>query len=75
MLTSFVGTRLGQVVKRHDKPVVAYVPDLAKYGMVLEGFELNGIPVVHSIEDGVQMMRALRLLGLYAGGGTPGCPR
>ncbi len=75
MLTSFVGTRLGQVVKRHDKPVVAYVPNLAKYGMVLEGFELNGIPVVHSIEDGVQMMRALRLLGLYAGGGTPGCPR
>jgi acyl-CoA synthetase (NDP forming) len=75
MLTSFVGTRLGQVVKRHDKPVVAYVPDLAKYGMVLEGFELNGIPVVHSIEDGVQMMRALRLLGLYAAGGTPGCPR
>jgi acyl-CoA synthetase (NDP forming) len=75
MLTSFVGTRLGQVVKRHDKPVVAYVPNLAKYGMVLEGFELNGIPVVHSIEDGVQMMKALRLLGLYAGGEDPGCPR
>jgi acyl-CoA synthetase (NDP forming) len=75
MLTSFVGTRLGQVVKKHDKPVVAYVPDLAKYGMVLEGFELNGIPVVHSIEDGVQMMKALRLLGLFAGGGTRGCPR
>ena len=75
MLTSFVGTRLGQVVKRHDKPVVAYVPNLAKYGMVLEGFELNGIPVVHSIEEGVQMMKALRLLGLYAGGSAPGCPR
>ncbi len=68
MMTSFVGTRLGLVVKRHDKPVVAYVPNLAKYGMVLEGFELNGIPVVHSIEEGVQMMKALRLLGLYAGG-------
>jgi acyl-CoA synthetase (NDP forming) len=63
MMTSFVGTRLGQVVKKHDKPVVAYVPNLAKYGMVLEGFELNGIPVVHSIESGVQMMRALRRLG------------
>ncbi len=75
MMTSFVGTRLGQVVKKHDKPVVAYVPDLAKYGMVLEGFELNGIPVVHSIEEGVQMLKALRLLGLYAGGGQPGCPR
>lgn len=75
MMTSFVGTRLGQVVKRYDKPVVAYVPDLAKYGMVLEGFELNGIPVVHSIESGVQMLKALRMLGLYAGAGRPGCPR
>jgi acyl-CoA synthetase (NDP forming) len=64
MMTSFVGTRLGQVVKKHDKPVVAYVPNLAKYGMVLEGFELNGIPVVHSIEEGVQMLKALRLLGI-----------
>ncbi len=73
MMTSFVGTRLGQVVKKYDKPVVAYVPNLAKYGMVLEGFELNGIPVVHSIEEGVQMLKALRLLGLYAGGGIPGC--
>jgi acyl-CoA synthetase (NDP forming) len=63
MVTSFIGTRLGQVVKRYDKPVVAYVPNLAKYGMVLEGFELNGIPVVHSIEEGVQMLKALHLLG------------
>jgi len=64
MMTSFVGTRLGQVVKKHDKPVVAYVPNLAKYGMVLEGFELNGIPVVHSIEEAIQMLKALRLLGV-----------
>jgi acetyltransferase len=63
LMTSFVGTRLGQVTKRHDKPVIAYVPNLAKYGMVLEGFELNGIPVVHSLEEGVQMLRALKLLG------------
>lgn len=63
MMTSFVGTRLGQVVKKHGKPVVAYIPNLAKYGMVLEGFELNGIPVVHSIEEALQMMKALRLLG------------
>jgi len=68
MITSFVGTRLGQVVRRYDKPVVAYVPDLAKFGMVLEGFELNGIPVVHSIEEAVQMFKALRLLGLYGDG-------
>ncbi len=63
MMTSFVGTRLGQVAKKHDKPIVAYVPNLAKYGMVLEGFELNGIPVVHSIEGAVEMLKALKLLG------------
>jgi len=66
LITSFIGTRLGHVVKKHGKPVVAYVPDLAKYGMVLEGFELNGIPVVHSIEEGVQMLKALRLLARRA---------
>lgn len=71
MITSFIGTRLGSVVKRHDKPVVAYVPDLAKYGMVLEGFELNGIPVVHSIEEGVQMLKALRILGTRPSPGGP----
>lgn len=63
LMTSFVGSRLGQVVKRHDKPVVAYVPNLAKYGMEIEGFELNGIPVVHSLEEGIQMLKCLRLLG------------
>ncbi len=64
MITSFVGTRLGHVVRRHDKPVAAYIPSLAKYGMVLEGFELNGIPVVHTIQESVQMMHALYRLGL-----------
>ncbi|MHB8781500.1 MAG: CoA-binding protein [Candidatus Geothermincolia bacterium] len=62
-ITSFVGTRLGHIVRRHDKPVAAYVPALAKYGMVLEGFELNGIPVVHTIAEAAQMMCALRRLG------------
>ncbi len=64
MITSFIGTRLGHVVRRHDKPVAAYIPSLAKYGMVLEGFELNGIPVVHTIQESVQMMQALYRLGL-----------
>jgi len=44
MMTSFVGTRLGQVVKKYDKPVVAYVPNLAKYGMVLEGVRAQRHP-------------------------------
>ncbi len=64
MITSFIGSRLGHVVRRYDKPVAAYIPSLAKYGMVLEGFELNGIPVVHTIQESVQMMQALYRLGL-----------
>jgi acyl-CoA synthetase (NDP forming) len=62
IVTSLIGSRLGHVVRNRDKPVVAYVPDLAKYGMMLEGFELNGIPVVHSMEASVEMLKALRLL-------------
>lgn len=69
MITSFAGSRLGMAVRRHDKPVVAYVPNLAKFGMVLEGFENNGIPVVHSIEEAVQMFKALRMLGRFSGYG------
>lgn len=61
-----VNPRGGTLERRPDKPVVAYVPNLAKYGMVLEGFELNGIPVVHSIEHAVQMLKSLRLLGEHA---------
>jgi acyl-CoA synthetase (NDP forming) len=64
MITSMLGSRLGQLVREIDKPVVAYIPNLAKFGMVLEGFEFNGIPVVHSISESVQMLKALRLLGL-----------
>lgn len=63
-VSSMLGSRMGQIVMEADKPVVAYVPDLAKYGMVLEGFELNGIPVARSIAEAVQMLKALRLLGL-----------
>jgi acetyltransferase len=72
-MTSFAGTRLGQIVKKFDKPVVTYIPNLAKYGMVLEGFEMNGIPVVHTIEEGAQMLKALRLPGFHCGADEQAC--
>jgi acetyltransferase len=55
-----VGTRLANVAKNHDKMVVAYVPNLDKYEVIIRGFELNGIPVADTIEEAVQMLNGIR---------------
>ncbi|MFX1266277.1 MAG: CoA-binding protein [Promethearchaeota archaeon] len=54
-----VGTRLANVAKNHDKTVVAYVPNLVKYEVIIRGFELNGIPVADTIEEAVQMLNGI----------------
>ncbi|MHC1581964.1 MAG: acetate--CoA ligase family protein [Candidatus Syntropharchaeia archaeon] len=59
MITTFVGSRLAKVAQRYQKPVIAYVPRLEKYRMIIEGFEVNGVPVAHTIEECVQMCRVL----------------
>lgn len=59
-ITSDLGARLSQVHRKSGKPVVAYVPHLEKYRMLIEGFELNGVPVSSSIEGAVLMAEALR---------------
>lgn len=51
-----IGARVANVAKRHDKTVVAYVPNLEKYDIIIRGFELNGIPVGDTIEEAVQML-------------------
>jgi hypothetical protein len=40
--------------------MIAYVPHVEKYLMFVEGFQLNRIPVAHSIEEAVHMVKALR---------------
>jgi acetyltransferase len=40
--------------------MVAYVPHVEKFLMFVEGFQLNQIPVAHSIEEAVHMAKALR---------------
>ncbi|UCH05131.1 MAG: CoA-binding protein [Candidatus Thorarchaeota archaeon] len=55
-----IGTRLANVAKTHDKTVVAYVPNLYKYEVIIRGFELNGIPVADTIEEAVQMLNGIR---------------
>ena len=50
---------LSQIYRREGKPLVAYVPHVEKYRMLIEGFELNQVPVSPSIEGAVAMAEAL----------------
>ena len=58
--TSDLGARLSEVYHREKKPMVAYVPNLERYRMLIEGFEQNHIPVSPAIEGAVLMAKALR---------------
>ncbi len=58
--TMDLGARLSRIRQRDGKALVAYVPHVEKYRMLIEGFELNDIPVSRSIEGAVQMADALR---------------
>jgi acetyltransferase len=59
-ISSDLGARLSFVFRRENKPLVAYVPHLEKYRMLIEGFELNDVPVSSSIDGAVLMVEALR---------------
>ncbi|MFZ0132800.1 MAG: CoA-binding protein [Desulfobacterales bacterium] len=59
-ITSDLGARLSHVFRSENKPLVAYVPHQEKYRMLIEGFELNDVPVSSSIEGAVLMVDALR---------------
>ena len=59
-ITSDVGARLSRVFRRRGKPMIAYMPLVEKYRMLIDGFELNGIPVSNSIEGAVTMVEAIR---------------
>jgi acetate---CoA ligase (ADP-forming) len=59
-ITSDLGAKLSHVYMQDRKPLVAYVPYVEKYRMLIEGFELNRIPVSSSIEGVVHMADAMR---------------
>jgi acyl-CoA synthetase (NDP forming) len=59
-ISSDLGARLSHIYMQTRKPLVAYVPYVEKYRMLIEGFELNGIPVSSSIEGAVHMADAMR---------------
>ncbi|MBS7251774.1 MAG: CoA-binding protein, partial [Candidatus Freyarchaeota archaeon] len=56
-----IGRRLSNIAGRYGKPVVAYVPWLLKYDIIIEGFEINNVPVAHTVEEAVQMIKALKM--------------
>jgi acyl-CoA synthetase (NDP forming) len=59
-ITSDLGARLSQIYRQTGKPMIAYIPHVEKFLMFVEGFQLNQIPVAHSVEEAVHMAKALR---------------
>jgi acetyltransferase len=59
-ISSDLGARLSHIHQQTETPLVAYVPHVEKYRMLIEGFELNHVPVSSSIEGAVLMVEALK---------------
>ncbi|MHA1580001.1 MAG: CoA-binding protein [Candidatus Freyarchaeota archaeon] len=60
-ITMQIGRRLSNIAGKYGKPVVAYVPWLLKYAIIIEGFEINNVPVAHTVEEAVQMISGLKM--------------
>jgi acetyltransferase len=58
-LSMDLGALLSTVKRRFNKPIIAYVPRLEKYRILIDGFEINNIPVSHSIEGCMKMAQGL----------------
>ena len=56
-----IGSRVAHVVSTKRKPVVAFLPYVEKYSLIIESLELSNIPVFHSIKEAVQAVSALKL--------------
>lgn len=54
-----LGALLGSVPRKSNIPIIAYLPRLDKYRILIEGFEINNVPVAHSIEGAIHMAEAL----------------
>jgi acetyltransferase len=59
-ISSDLGARLSHIYLQTGKPLVAYVPHVEKFRMLIEGFELNRVPVSSSIEGAVLMVEAMK---------------
>jgi acetyltransferase len=59
-ISSDLGARMSYEFRRSGKLLVAYVPPQEKYRMLIEGFELNNVPVSSTVEGAVLMVDAVR---------------
>jgi len=59
-ISADIGAKLSQVARNEGKPMIAYVPREDKYKIIIEGFELNNIPVASSVDGAVLMAKALK---------------
>lgn len=59
-ISSDLGARMSRLFREREKPLVAYVPHQERYRMLIEGFELNNVPVSSSIDGAVLMAHALQ---------------
>jgi len=59
-ITMDLSAQLSLLCQQEGKPIVAYIPHVDKYKMLVEGFMLNKIPVADSIEDAIHMAEAMR---------------
>ncbi len=59
-ITMDLSAKLSLLYQQEGKPIIAYVPHVDKYKMLIEGFMLNKIPVADSIEDAIHMAEAMR---------------
>jgi acyl-CoA synthetase (NDP forming) len=59
-ISSDLGAQLSYVHQQNGRPLVAYVPHVEKYRILIEGFELNQVPVASSIDGAVFMVEAMR---------------
>jgi acyl-CoA synthetase (NDP forming) len=55
-----IGAKVSNPSQKRVRPLVAYIPHMAKYQAFIEGFELNGVPVSDSIEGAVMMLEGMR---------------
>ncbi|HOW81044.1 MAG TPA: CoA-binding protein [Spirochaetota bacterium] len=59
-ISSALPWKLSRLRAEFDKPIIAYVPYIPKFGVFIEGFEANGIPVTHSIDSATKMFKAIK---------------
>jgi acyl-CoA synthetase (NDP forming) len=58
-LSADIGARIAELVMDYKKPIITYIPHVDKYGIFIDGFETNGIPVAHSVPGAMTMAKAL----------------